>query len=138
MSYSYRLTRRQTDKQRLYEFVDDSSEWVMEDEDDVVHYFKAFKAISKPLLYFNCISSTDCNKLFWQGFHPNDHARLLPYLGGRQSIQQPGERFDFQELFKWVHAIFFQWRLEDEEAEAEAAQRQREEDQELERLITGM
>src|SRR5712691_6977616 len=138
MSYSHRSTQRQADKQRLYEFVDNSSKWLMEDEDDMAQYFKHFNTISKPLLYFHRISRMDCNKLFWQGFHPDDRARLLPYLGGRHSIRQPGEKFNFQELFDRVHAVFSQWRLEDEEAEAEAVQWQREHDWELEQLIRGM
>jgi hypothetical protein len=87
----------------------------------VAQYFRCFKALSKPLLYFNFISRSDCNKLFWKGFHLDDRARLLPYLGGRHSIRQPGEEFNFQKLFDRVYDIFSQWRLEDEEAEAEAA-----------------
>jgi len=65
------------------------------------------------------IYRSECNQLFWQGFHPNDHARLLPYLVGRRSTWEPGVEFNFQELFNRVHAIFSQWRHEDEEAKAE-------------------
>src|SRR5712691_1978465 len=120
MSYSRRSTRRSTDKRRLYEFIDRSSRRLIEDEDDVSRYFERFQTLSDPLTYFGFISKSECNQLFWQGFHPNDRAMLLPYLVGRCSTQQPGANFNFQELFDQVYAIFSQWRLEDEEAEAEA------------------
>src|SRR5712691_7588771 len=108
MSYSHRSTRRSTDKQGLYEFIDRSSKRLIEDKDDVSRYFEHFQTLSKDLIYFDFISKSECNQLFWQGFHPNDRARLLPYLGGRHSIRQPGEKFNFQELFDRVHAIFSQ------------------------------
>ena len=142
MPYSHRSTRRSTDKRGLYEFVDRSSKQPIEDEDDVSQYFEHFQTLSKPLIYFGFIFRSECNQLFWQGFYPNDRARLLPYLVGRCSTQQPGVEFNFQELFDRVHAIFSQWRHEDEEAKAEDMRQwklaQEEEDQELEWLITGM
>src|SRR5712691_11162679 len=142
MSYSHRSTWRSTDKQGLYEFIDRSSKRLIEDEDDVSRYFEHFQTLSKPLIYFGFISKSECNQLFWQGFHPNDRARLLPQLVGRRSTRQPGVEFHFQELFDRVHAIFSQWRLEDEEAEAEATQQrklaQEEEGREMQYLIGSM
>jgi len=86
MSYSHRSTRRSTDKRRLYEFIDRSSRRLIEDEDDVSRYFERFQTLSDPLIYFGFISKSECTK---KGFHPNDRARLLPYLVGRRSTQQP-------------------------------------------------
>ena len=114
----------------------------MEDEDNVAEYYNT-SSISEPSANPSSTSAvypgsrTNFNELFWQGFHPDDRAMLLRYLGGSHSIQQPGADFNFQERFDQVHAIFSQWRLEDEGAEAEAAQRWREEDRELEQLIKG-
>jgi hypothetical protein len=64
MSSSCRSIQRPTDKQELYEFINWSSRHPMEDEDDIAQYFRKFKALSKPLLYFNSMSRTECDKLF--------------------------------------------------------------------------
>ena len=85
MSYSHRSTWRSTDKQGLYEFIDQSSKWLIEDEDNVSRYFEHFQTLSNPLIYFGFISKSECNQLFWQGFHPNNCAMLLPHLVGRRS-----------------------------------------------------
>ena len=91
----------------------------MEYEDDITDYFDDFWSLADPLVSSCCMSRRECNKLFWQGFHADDCAMLYPHLVGRHSFQKPGADFDYQELFNQIHAIFSQWRLEDEDAEAE-------------------
>ena len=142
MSYSHRTARNGSDKQKLYNYVDWSAKHLMEDEDNVAEYFKCFQALSKPVLYLYGISRRECNELFWQGFHPDDRAMLFPHIIDRCPFRKPGPDFDFRELFDRIHAIFYQWTLEDEAAEAEAVRQRKlareEDDQELERLIRGM
>jgi hypothetical protein len=88
------------------------------------------------------MTKRECNELFWKGFHHDDRAMLYSHIVDRHPFQKPGADFDFRELFDRIHAIFYQWTLEDEAAEAEAVRRkklaQEKEDQELERLIRGI
>ena len=139
MSYGRRTARNGSDKQKLYDYVNWSAKHLMEDEDDVAEYFEHFQALSKPVLYCYGISGRECNELFWQGFHPDDHAILYPHIVNSCPFWKPGPDFDFRKLFDKVHDIFYQWSLEDKAAEAEAARRrklaQEEEDQKLECLI---
>ena len=52
----------------------------MEGEDDLAGYYEHFLSLSEPLLFFRDLSKRECNKLFLQRFHPDDHATLFPYL----------------------------------------------------------
>ena len=92
----------------------------MKDEDNIIDYFNDFRAQSADLIHFNLMTRRECNKLFWQGFHCANCARLYPHLVNRHSFRKPGPDFNFWELSDRVHDIFAQWRLEDEAARANA------------------
>jgi len=129
-------TQSQPNEQDLFDLVDWSSKWRIEDEEDFAQYFKCFQFLASSLIHFQLMSRRECNALFWQGIHPKDCDMLYPHIVNRHSLWKPGANFNFQELFDQVHTILSKWRLEDE-AEAEQ-QRKLEEDQELEQLILGM
>jgi len=93
----------------------------MEDEDNLASYFKRFQTLRDPLLFFHYLSKKECNKLFWQGFHPDDYTTLFPYLIDKCSNQLPGD-FDFREAFNIAYAVLSCRRLK---AEAEAAQQRK-------------
>jgi len=82
-------------------------------------YFAHFWILSSPLLSSSYVSDTECNKLFWQGFHPNNRAMLLPYLVNKCPNQQPGADLNFKELFSLAH-IFISHRRPAARAKAEA------------------
>jgi len=125
-------TRSQVSKQELHDLINWSSTWPMKDEDDVADYFDDFQALGDPLVFSGHMSTKECNKLFWQGFHANDCTMLYPHIVDRCSLWKPGADFNYQELFDQIHPIFAQWRLEDKAAKAEAKrQRMLEDDQEL-------
>jgi len=71
----------------------------MKDEDDVADYFDDFQALGDPLVFSSRMSTKECNKLFWQGFHADDRAMLYPHIVDRRSLRKPGVDFDYQELF---------------------------------------
>ena len=71
----------------------------MKDEDDVADYFDDFQALGDPLVFSGRMSTKECNKLFWQGFHADDRAMLYPHIVDRRSLRKPGVDFDYQELF---------------------------------------
>ena len=52
----------------------------MKDEDDVADYITAFWSLCEPLLTSYYMSLTECKDLFWQGFHPDDHAKISPQV----------------------------------------------------------
>jgi len=62
------------------------------------------------------LSKRECNKLFLQGFHPDNHATLFPYLIDKRPSQLP-EDFDFREIFNIANAVLSRRILK---AEAEA------------------
>ena len=107
----------------------------MEGEDDLARYYERFLALSEPLHFFRYLPKKERNKLFWQGFHPDDRTMLFPYLVNKRPNQLPGD-FNFREVFNIAHAVFSRRRLA---AEANAACRRKlareEEDLELEYLI---
>jgi len=94
MAYSSTTTRSRFNRQELYNYVNWSSNFPMEDEDDLASYFERFQTLSDPLLFFRYLSKKECNKLFWQGFHPDDYTTLFPYLIDKCPNQLPGD-FDF-------------------------------------------
>jgi hypothetical protein len=50
----------------------------MKDADDVAGYVTVFWALCEPLLMSYYMLLTECEDLFWQGFHPDDHVLLSP------------------------------------------------------------
>jgi len=58
-------------KQELNAFVDQSAKHLAEDDNDIALYFKQFRTLANPLLSRHYISKKECNKLFYQGFHPD-------------------------------------------------------------------
>jgi hypothetical protein len=52
----------------------------MEYKEDFTGYFKHFQSLGDHLLFFQAMSKWKCNKLFWQGLYPKDHAALYLYL----------------------------------------------------------
>src|SRR5260221_5822379 len=111
MSYSSMPTRNPFD--RLYDLVDFSSHWPMEGEDDLAGYYERFLSLSEPLLFFCNLSRRECNKLFWQGFHPDDRAMLFPYLIDKRPNQLPGDS-DSREVFNVAMSVLFRRRLHTE------------------------
>ena len=83
----------------------------MEDEIDVAHYFKRFRTLSDPLLFYRCMSKRECDMLFWKGFHVNNRAALLPYLLDKRPNQQPGATLSFRELFDLAYPFLTRKRL---------------------------
>ena len=126
---------------KLYDFVDWSSCWPMEGEDDLASYYERFLSLSEPALFFHDVSRRECNKLFWQGFHPNDRSMLSPYVFGKQPNQSPGN-IDFRDLFNIAHSVFSRRMFETQaKAEAEAVHHWKltwEEDQKHDYLLTNM
>ena len=66
--------------QDLQDLIDWSSKRFIRDEVNMAKYFKDFWSLTCSLLYFDYLSESKCHKLFLQGFHPKDHAKITPDL----------------------------------------------------------
>jgi hypothetical protein len=78
MSYSSMTNQCQIIEQEVYDLFDWSSQWHIKDEDDITGYVTAFWALYEPLLTSYYMLLTECEDLFWQGFHPDDRVLLSP------------------------------------------------------------
>ena len=76
------LIRHPLAEQKLLDFVRRSSKSCMSDEEDVLHYYRRFLVLSKPLMDSRRLATSQRNKAFWHGFHGRDraemYARLIP------------------------------------------------------------
>ena len=80
MPHSSMCDQCQDIKQEIYNLVDWSSQWCIKDEDDIADYITAFWLLCEPLLTSYYMSLTECKDLFWQGFHPDDCAKISPQV----------------------------------------------------------
>jgi hypothetical protein len=65
--------------QKLQNFVQFSSQMPMLCEDDVLHYYEQFLALSEAMTLARYLTDDERDTAFWCGFHPVDRIRLLPY-----------------------------------------------------------
>jgi len=96
----------QHSRQDLQDFIDQSSKQLVEDNIDVAHYFERFQTLSDPLVSYGYVSEKECNKLFFQGFHPDTHRSLCQHIINMRHELRPGANFDFRDLFDIAHAFF--------------------------------
>jgi len=128
----------QHSRQDLQEFIDQSSKQLVEDDINVAHYFECFRTLSNPLISYGYVSEKECNKLFFQGFHPDTHCLLRRHIIDMRRKLRPGANFDFQDLFDIAHTFFRRIRLAVEAKATRQKLAQEGEDWELKQLISGM
>ena len=80
MSYSSMPNWCQVITQELFDVVDWSSKSCMENEDNLSGYDTVFWSLCDPLLTSHYMSLRECEDLFWQGFHPNNHTKITPEI----------------------------------------------------------
>jgi len=87
MSHSITPAEIQFDKQELYDFVDESSKWRMNDKGNVTEYAAVFWYLCEPLITFHYMSLGECEERFLQGFHPDIRAKFPPEVTVKQQIR---------------------------------------------------
>ena len=100
-------------EQRVLDFVRESSKLCMNDEADVLHYYRDFLALSKLLLDLQCLSIHRRDKAFWLGFHPRDRSEMYARLIAKHPDQPSGVYFDYLDVYRVVRATFSGNRLLD-------------------------
>jgi hypothetical protein len=92
-------------EQKLRDFVRQSSKLCMNGEEDVLQYYRHFLALGKPLCNSKRLSTNECNKLFWLGFHPRDRTELYARLIAKHPDQPSSICFDYLDVYKAARAI---------------------------------
>jgi len=77
----------------------------MKSEVDVLHYYRQFIVLSKPLLDSQWMTPGACNRLFWWGFHKRDHSEMSIRLIAEHPCQPVDVHFDYLDVFEVARAI---------------------------------
>ena len=99
-------TRSCHSEQKLRDFARQSSKFCMNGEEDVLQYYRHFLTLGKPLCNSKHLSTNECNKLFWLGFHPHDRVELYARLIAKHPDQPSSICFDYLDVYKAARAIF--------------------------------
>jgi hypothetical protein len=91
--------RYQAMKQKLRDFVEDSSRMRMDREDDVLQYYRTFQHYSDPLIHSSYLTEKDRDIEFWYGFHPHDRDNLWPRLLAMYPFHPHNIPFDSESVF---------------------------------------
>ena len=93
-------------EQKLLEFVRESSKSRMNDEGDVLQYYRHFLVLSKPLLDSHRLTTGERDKAFWRGFHSRDRAEMYSRLIAKHPDQPAGVYFDYLDVYRVARATF--------------------------------
>ena len=77
----------------------------MKSEVDVLHYYRQFIVLSKPLLDSQRLTPGVCDRLFWQGFHKRDCLEMSVRLIAEHPHQPVDVHFDYLDIFEVARAI---------------------------------
>jgi len=93
-------------KQKLIDLTNNTALVQMEDEGDVIKYYRNFNVLSKPLLDAGRITTGEWNAAFLLGFHPDDCKALREQLIVKKPDMPRGRAFDFKDVLDTARAIF--------------------------------
>jgi hypothetical protein len=103
--YDNTLALRQHSEQRLRGFSQKSAKSRMRGREDVVHYYRQFMVLSKPLLDSQRLTTGTRNKIFWRGFHRKDRDELYTKLVAKHPRQPADVPFDYLDVYEMARAI---------------------------------
>ncbi|KAH9008134.1 hypothetical protein EDB84DRAFT_139588, partial [Lactarius hengduanensis] len=98
--------RPQVMRQRLLNYVQDSSRARMNCADDVPRYYRQFLCLGEPLVHSGHLSKEERDVAFLCGFHPEDREVLRPRLLGKRPLQPLGIPFHFEDVLGCARAAF--------------------------------
>ncbi|KAH9167494.1 hypothetical protein EDB89DRAFT_125211 [Lactarius sanguifluus] len=98
--------RPQVMRQRLLNYVQDTSRTRMDCADDVIQYYREFLCLGEPLVHSGHLTEEDRNAAFWYGFHPEDREVLWPRLLGKNPFQPSDIPFHFEDVLSCARAAF--------------------------------
>ncbi|KAI9449530.1 hypothetical protein BJY52DRAFT_247104 [Lactarius psammicola] len=98
--------RPQVMRQKMYNYVEDSSRTRMDCVDNVLQYYRDFLRYSAPLVHTGHLTEEDRDTAFWCGFHPEDREVLRPRLIGKNPLQPHGIPFHFEDVLSCARGAF--------------------------------
>jgi hypothetical protein len=98
--------RHQIMKQKLHNFVEDSSRMQMDREDDVLQHYRMFQHYSDPLVHSGHLTEKDRDIEFWYGFHRDDRDALWPRLLASYPFQPHDIPFHFERILNCACRTF--------------------------------
>jgi hypothetical protein len=104
--YNGTSARSRHSEQKLLDSIRHSSKSCMDDEEDVLCYYRQFLALSKPRLDAQRLFTGQRSKVFWQGFHARDRAEMYASLIAKHPDQPSGVYFDHLDVYKVARAAF--------------------------------
>ena len=104
--YDTPILHHEIKRQKLCNFVEDSSRIQMGHEDHVLRYHKDFQYYSTPLVHSCHMTEEDHDAAFWYGFHPVDREALQLRLRARYPFKPYSLPFPFEDVFHCTHEIF--------------------------------
>jgi len=96
----------QYSKQKLVNLTNRTSGLRMEDEGDVIKYYRSFNLLSKPLLDAERITTGEHNAIFLLEFHPDDHKALREQLIAKKPDTPKGRTFAIKDVLNTARAVF--------------------------------
>src|SRR6266850_6962092 len=93
-------------KQKLQDYTNKRARHQIEDEEDVLKYYRIFNRLSKPLLDSDRITTGERNTAFWRRFHPDDRKALHERLIAKKPDMPRGHAFDYKDILSIARAIF--------------------------------
>ena len=93
-------------EQKLMDFVKQSSKHRMNDEEDVLQYYRHFLVLSKPLLDSHRLTYSERDRAFWSGFHSRDRAEMYTRLIAKHPDQPSWVHFDYMDVYRVARATF--------------------------------
>jgi hypothetical protein len=96
----------QYSKRKLFDFLEDSAHYLMEEENDVLRYYREFNLLSKPLFDSGRLTSQERDAAFMRGFHPDDCADLLPRLLAKFPSVRGKRPFPYKDVFQTAREVF--------------------------------
>ena len=88
------------------DFVWHSSKSHINNKGNVLNYYQQFLLLSNPLLNAQQLSTSKCNKVFWCGFHSQDHTEMHARLIAKYLDQPTRVHFDYKDIYKVAKAMF--------------------------------
>ena len=99
-------TQGRSSRQKLYEFTIQSAQSRMNEQGDILQYYRRFLLLSKPLLDSHVITTKERDGMFWCGFHPEDRPFMSSRLIAMRPEQPVHQPFDYQDVLRIARAVF--------------------------------
>ncbi|KAI9507178.1 hypothetical protein F5148DRAFT_981774 [Russula earlei] len=93
-------------KRGLFDFIDESAQSHICDEEDVIRYCQDFLCKSNPLRLANRITEEECSAECFQGFHPVDRDIIAARLFSSKPNHPLDQPYDLEDVYNIARGYF--------------------------------